>query len=112
MYSVAADYGHTSSYTALCPDPDEPVNGVVTFTGNSMDDTATYTCNMGFELVGSATATCTLEEVAAFFPEPPQCRRKLRINVIGVTTCVHCCMEETLNFLLLCNAPRLQNPNV
>ena len=82
MYSVAADYGHTPSYAALCPDPNDPVNGAVTFTGNSIDNTATYTCNMGFELVGSATATCTLDEVVTFSPEPPECRRKLRMNIL------------------------------
>ena len=88
---------------------------MVTFTGNSIDDTATYTCNMGFELVGNATATCTLEEVATFSPEPPECRRKLRMHVIGETTCLYCCIDvvkETLSFLLLCNARRLQDPNV
>ena len=88
---------------------------MVTFTGNSIDDTATYTCNMGFELVGNATTICTLEEVATFSPEPPECRRKLRMQVIGETTCLYCCIdivEEMLSFLLLCNAARLQDPNV
>ena len=63
---------------ALCPDPVDPINGMMTFTGNSVDDTATYSCNTGFELVGSATLTCTQVNVssAAFSPVPPVCRRK------------------------------------
>ena len=67
---------------ALCPEPVDPVNGMVTFTGNSVNDTATYTCNSGFELVGSATATCTQVDVnsATFSPAPPVCRRKYFIN--------------------------------
>ena len=69
---------HHSHSAALCPDPANIVNGVVTFTGNSVGDTATYTCNTGFELVGSATTTCTQVDVnsAAFSPEPPICRRE------------------------------------
>ena len=74
---------------ALCPDPADPVNGMVTFTGNSINDTATYSCNMGFELVGSASATCTQVDVntAAFSPVAPVCRRKLCIQV---HTCEWC----------------------
>ena len=67
-----------SSSVALCADPADIVNGMVTFTGNSVGDTATYTCNAGFELVGSATTTCTQVDVntAAFSPEPPVCSRE------------------------------------
>ena len=63
---------------ALCPDPVDPVNGMVTFTENAIDDTATYSCNTGFELVGSASVTCTQVNVssATFSPAPPVCRRK------------------------------------
>ena len=63
---------------ALCPDPATIINGMVTFTGNSVGDTATYTCNTGFELVGSATTTCGQVDVnsAVFSPTPPVCRRE------------------------------------
>ena len=62
----------------------------MTFTGNSVNDTATYSCNMDFELVGSATTTCTQVDVnsAAFSPAPPVCRRKWCIYVIGVAICL------------------------
>ena len=51
---------------------------MVTFTGNSAGDTATYTCDPGFELIGVATMTCTLVDAnsAVFQPGPPSCRRE------------------------------------
>ena len=60
------------------------VNGMVIFTGNSVGDTAAYTCNSGFELVGSTAVTCTQADVnsAAFSPAPPVCRRKYCMNNI------------------------------
>ena len=51
-----------------------------TFSGNSVGDTATYTCNQGFELIGDATTTCTAaaDGNSATFPAvpPPECRRE------------------------------------
>ena len=63
---------------ALCTDPVDIVNGMVTFTGNSIGDTATYTCNSGFELIGDATTTCTQVDAnsAVFQPAVPVCRRE------------------------------------
>ena len=111
---VVGDYRHIYFCTALCPDPVDPVNGMVTFTGNSINDTATYSCNMGFELVGSSTVTCTQVDVnsAAFSPVPPVCRRKQCINVIGVATRLLRdidVFEETLSFKLLSNFSSLIN---
>ena len=63
---------------ALCPNPIGIDNGEVTFTGNSVRDTATYTCNLGFELIGDATTTCTQVDVnsAEFQPMLPFCSRE------------------------------------
>ena len=63
---------------ALCNDPVDIDNGVVTFTGNTVGDTANYTCDSGFELTGDANTTCTLVDVtsAEFQPAPPSCRRE------------------------------------
>ena len=36
--------------TALCPDASNPANGVVSQSGNSVGDMATYTCNDGLDL--------------------------------------------------------------
>ena len=73
------DYFHESCSAALCPDPADIDNGMVTFTGNSVGDTATYTCNSGFELIGDAMATCTAAmdgNSATFIPAAPFCRRE------------------------------------
>ena len=63
---------------ALCSDPAVIDNGMVTFTGNSIGDTATYSCDSGFELDGGATTTCTVVDAnsAGFSPQPPVCRRE------------------------------------
>ena len=67
-----------SRSTALCPDLLDIVNGTVTLTGNSVGDTATYTCDPGFEIDGNTSVMCTQVDVnsAAFFPAAPVCRRE------------------------------------
>ena len=76
-------------FVALCPDPAAIVNGMVTSTGTSVGDTATYTCNSGLELIGDATTTCTQVNAnsAIFSPNPPSCRRKYCINESRMATC-------------------------
>ena len=77
---------HLSCSAVLCSDPVDINNGMVTFNGTSINDTATYSCDSGFELIGLATTTCTLVEAnsAIFQPEPPLCRREYCMNVTGV----------------------------
>ena len=58
----------------LCPVLSDPANGMVTMTGNSVGDTATYTCDDGYELIGSMTVTCM--DDGAWSDGPPMCRRK------------------------------------
>ena len=70
---------HLHPSAALCPDPPAIVNGMRTFTGNSVGDTATYTCNSSFELIGDPVTTCTqVDDDSAAFPSapPPSCRRE------------------------------------
>ena len=70
-------YSHESCSAALCPDPVDIDYGMVTSTGNSLGDSATYTCDPGFELIGGATTTCTQDiNSAVFQPPPPFCRRE------------------------------------
>ena len=74
-----------SCTAALCDNPPEIINGMVTFTGNSVGDTATYTCNLGFEMIGINTATCTQETVnSATYPSipPPECRREYKGSIL------------------------------
>ena len=58
-----------------CSSPGNIQNGMVTFTGTFVGDTATYSCDAGFELIGGAITTCT-QMNAAFEPAPPSCRRE------------------------------------
>ncbi len=67
-----------SCSVALCDDPVDIDNGTITFNGIVIGDVATYTCDLGFELIGDATTTCTLvdRDSAEFQPALPSCRRK------------------------------------
>ena len=42
----------------MCPDLTAPVNGSVTVTGHRTGDTAEYSCDGGYELVGDQTRKC------------------------------------------------------
>ena len=46
------------SIAIQCPALSDPENGAVSITGTGVGDTATYTCNSGYELSGSDTRTC------------------------------------------------------
>ncbi len=62
---------------ALCDDPGNIDNGMLTFNGTSIGDMATYTCNSGFEVIGKANTTCTLVDMnSAEFQPAPSCRRE------------------------------------
>ena len=80
-------YWHNSCSAALCLDPPALVNGMRTFTGNSVGDTAAYNCNPGFELIGNSTTTCTVvvdgNSSTVTFPTvpPPECRREYFNNI-------------------------------
>ena len=76
--ALALCYALILFYTALCSDPVDIDFGTVMVTGNSIGDTATYSCNLGFELTERAIITCTEMEpsLAAFSPSPPSCRRE------------------------------------
>ena len=93
-------YLHNCYSAALCPDPADIVNGTVTFTGNSVGDTATYICNSGFELIGNASATCTQVDVnsASFFPAAPVCRRECCVIMSITTKCLLPCALYNLTF--------------
>ena len=71
-------YSFAFCSAALCDDPVDIRNGIVTFNGGSIGDMAAYTCNSGFELIGNATRTCTLVDInsAEFQPVQPSCRRE------------------------------------
>ena len=60
----------------LCPDLTAPANGQVVVNGMTPGDTATYSCDMGFELDGVETVTCG--DNGAWSARPPVCRREFR----------------------------------
>jgi hypothetical protein len=64
----------------LCPDASNPANGVVSQSGNSESDTATFVCNDEYELVGSPVLTC--QNDGTWDDNPPVC--KLTITDLDV----------------------------
>ena len=67
-----------SLLAATCPFLSPPNNGSVSLTGVSIGDTATYTCDPGFNLVGTEVRTC--EQIgpglAAWSGSAPICLRR------------------------------------
>ena len=59
-------------FPATCPSLSNPTNGMVAAEGNCEGDTATYTCNSGFELDGAAILTC--QSNGMWDNPPPMCR--------------------------------------
>ncbi|XP_064387742.1 sushi, von Willebrand factor type A, EGF and pentraxin domain-containing protein 1-like isoform X2 [Halichondria panicea] len=51
-----------------CGDPPTIPNGSMTFIGTTTGETATYTCNTGYQLLGAATVTCEASETWATRP--------------------------------------------
>ena len=58
----------------VCPTLDDPANGNLVLSGNTFGETALYTCNTGFILVGDSTLTCRGD--GQWSGSPPVCNRK------------------------------------
>ena len=54
-----------------CDALSDPDNGAVSVTGTGIGDTATYTCDDGYELIGSSTRTC--QSNGEWSDAPPIC---------------------------------------
>ena len=61
-----------------CPELSAPANGIVSVTGQRSGDTATYTCNSGYDLVGSEVRTCQPSGMWSGF-EPSCAGKRLKI---------------------------------
>lgn len=59
---------------ALCPPLNNPINGTVEVTLSLTKQTATFTCDPGFGLVGTAILSC--ESNRTWSGELPFCMRK------------------------------------
>ena len=62
------------SGTIMCPALENPPNGNLVLSGNTVGETADYTCNTGFILVGDSTLTCGGD--GQWSGSPPVCNRK------------------------------------
>ena len=72
VYRVEVHLYTFSLEPTMCPNLTAPDNGQVVVNGMSPGDTATYSCNTGFELEGVDTVTC--EDDGVWSAEPPVCR--------------------------------------
>ena len=95
MTSTIITYCVASSHAATCEGLSNPGFGIVTVSGQSVGDTATYECQSGFDLVGPPTRTCTQTSrgSADWSGEAPICRRMCTSRVI-------CSMCSTDTFTL------------
>ena len=95
------DCSYHSSSVALCPTPPGINFGSVVVTGNSIGDTATYTCASGYELIGDAVRTCaklpTDPSMADFQPEEPFCHREYCMNTSEWRYFLSCVNHGVLN---------------
>ena len=75
----------------------DPANGQVSTTGTTFGETATYSCNTGYDLVGDNTRTC--QATGNWSGSPPTCERMLLLsnmpiknvhNVFLLSTAVDC----------------------
>lgn len=55
----------------MCVILENPADGAVSLEGNSVGDTAVYTCNPGFELIGVAVLICQAD--GTWDNLPPDC---------------------------------------
>ena len=65
---------YCASFAAVCPTLGNPANGMVSLTGTSIGDTATYTCNEGHEFVGAPVLNC--QSNGMWDNSPPVCKRE------------------------------------
>ncbi len=76
----------STSVAVPCGDPPTIPNGSRTFTGTTFGDTATYTCNPGYQRSGSATVICQASESWSTRPTCPlRTIRKLYNNSLYYT---------------------------
>ncbi|CAI7994714.1 Sushi, von Willebrand factor type A, EGF and pentraxin domain-containing protein 1, partial [Geodia barretti] len=55
----------------MCPTLNDPDNGNLNLSGNSLGDTAEYTCNTGYNLMGESILTCGAD--SQWSGTPPVC---------------------------------------
>lgn len=76
-----------SSLASDCGSLDNPSNGFVDISGTSFSDTATYRCNIGYQLVGEPVRTC--QETGLWSGTIPFCARMGPISLINIINQYH-----------------------
>lgn len=61
-----------------CGSLDNPLNGIVDISGTSFGDTATYRCNIGYQVVGEPVRTC--EDTGLWSGTVPYCARTMNTS--------------------------------
>jgi len=81
-YSTCYLYVYIFPSTVVdCGNLTNPANGQVSHTaGTTFGETATYSCNTGYNLVGNSTRTC--EATGAWSGSEPTCERMLLLKHI------------------------------
>ena len=69
----------------MCPDLTAPENGAVMYNGRRTGDTAEYSCNVGYELVGDQTSVCMSN--SQWSGQTPSVSLVLVMNYIYMHTC-------------------------
>ena len=64
-----------------CGTLNNPTNGQVTTTGTTFGQNATYSCNTGYNLMGSSTRTC--QSTGVWSGDVPTCQSTLYISCSG-----------------------------
>ena len=81
LYIVEETSNHTCIYifffpiVVSCGTLANPANGQVGHTGSTFGQTATYSCNTGYNLVGGSTRTC--QATGVWSGSPPICQGML-----------------------------------
>ena len=71
-----------------CPELAPPEFGAVQLEARNVNDTAKFTCNSGYDLVGAEAVTCVvINEVASWSHLSPTCQRKVILSLIIFTKC-------------------------
>ena len=101
----------------MCPDLTAPENGAVMVNGRRTGDTAEYSCNVGYELVGDQTRMCMSN--SQWSGQTPSCQISsgnelhayIHVYLLEVTkqlTCMKCaCSPCNCYFIIGSNCPEI-----
>ena len=91
-----------------CSTLNDPANGQVSITGTTFGETATYSCNTGYNLVGDNTRTCQATGVWSGNEPTCQCMFLFKLSILYVQEVNYMCMH--IPFSTAVNCGNLTNP--